>query len=61
MFFFAALLFVFEGVQIKNIEALDHVFRRNFGFLYNVMGKSFFIILYVTPWLFFYGAGLLLI
>ena len=61
MFFFAALLFVFEGVQIKNIEALDHVFRRNFGFLYNVMGKSFFIILYVTPWLFFDGADFLLI
>ena len=45
MFFFAALLFVFEGVQIKNIETVDHIFRRNFGFLYNVMGKSFFIIL----------------
>lgn len=45
MFFFATLLFVFEGVQIRSMEALDHVFRRNFGFLYNVMGKSFFIIL----------------
>jgi hypothetical protein len=44
MFFFAALLFAFETVQIRSIEALDHVFRRNFGFLYNVMGKSLFII-----------------
>ena len=44
MFFFASLLFVFEGIQIRSIEALDHVFKRNFGFLYNVMGKSLYII-----------------
>lgn len=45
MFFFSTVLFVFEGVQIKNVEYLDHVFRRNFGFLYSVTGKAFYIIL----------------
>lgn len=48
MLFFSVLLFIFEGVQIlphsSMKENLDHMFRRNFGFLYNVMGKSFFII-----------------
>lgn len=44
MFFFASLLFVFEGVQVRSVEALDHVFKRNFGFLYNVMGKALYII-----------------
>jgi hypothetical protein len=49
MFFFSVLLFSFETMQIlpqSNItEKLDYMFRRNFGFLYNCMGKSFFIIL----------------
>lgn len=44
MFFFASLLFVFESVQIRSIESLDHVFKRNFGFMYNVMGKALYII-----------------
>lgn len=44
MFFFASLLFVFEGVQVRSVEALDHIFKRNFGFMYNVMGKALYII-----------------
>ena len=44
MFLFAGLLFVFEGVQMRNIEYLDHIYRRNFGFMYNSLAKSFFII-----------------
>jgi hypothetical protein len=48
MLFFSLLLFIFESIQIlphsSMQENLDHMFRRNFGFLYNVMGKSFFII-----------------
>jgi hypothetical protein len=45
MFFFSGLLFLFEASEVKKTEFLDHMFRRNFGFLYNVMGKSLFIIL----------------
>jgi len=49
MFFFSALLFMFELSSLlppsKPTETLDHMFRRNFGFLYSSMGKSFFIIL----------------
>lgn len=47
MLFFATLLFVFEGQQIPQltIEWIDHMLRRNVGFLYNVLGKAFFIIL----------------
>lgn len=44
MLFFSGLLFLFETVQIKSLEILDNLFRRNFGFLYNTMGKSLFII-----------------
>lgn len=45
MFFFATLLFAFELNQIKPVEVIDHMFKRNFGFLYSYMGKAFFIIL----------------
>ena len=44
MFFFASLLFVFEGIQIRSVEVLEHLFKRNFGFLYNSLGKSLYII-----------------
>jgi hypothetical protein len=45
MFFFSSLLFVFEGIQFQTVEWIDHMLKRNFGFLYNAMGKAFFIIL----------------
>lgn len=44
MLFFALLLFVFEAIQIRKVEWLDHMYQRNFGFLYNVLGKAFFVI-----------------
>eukprot|EP01036_Dinobryon_divergens_P025443 gene25443-33993_t len=44
MFFFSLLLFSFEVVQIWPVEWIDHIYRRNFGFLYGALGKSFFII-----------------
>ena len=44
MLFFAVLLFLFEAIQLRNIEWLDHMFQRNFGFLYSVMGKALFVI-----------------
>eukprot|EP00981_Chlorochromonas_danica_P014905 scaffold9386_cov154-Ochromonas_danica.AAC.12 len=45
MLFFSTLLLAFETIELRHIEWLDHLFRRNFGFLYGPMGKAFFIIL----------------
>jgi len=45
MLFFSVLLFAFEAIQMRQIEWIDHLFRRNFGFLYGALGKSLFIIL----------------
>ena len=44
MLFFSVLLFLFEAIQLHNIEWLDHMYQRNFGFLYSVVGKAFFVI-----------------
>jgi len=48
MFFFAVLLFTFEAISLipesPIRQQIDHLFKRNFGFMYNCMGKSFFII-----------------
>ena len=48
MFFFAVLLFSFEAISLipetPFKQQIDHLFKRNFGFMYNCMGKSFFII-----------------
>jgi len=44
MLFFSGLLFLFEVIQIRKVEWLDHMFQRNFGFLYSVVGKAFFVI-----------------
>lgn len=45
MLFFSILLFAFEAIELRQIEWIDHLFRRNFGFLYGALGKAFFIIL----------------
>jgi hypothetical protein len=45
MMFFSLLLFFFELMEIRPMEWLDHMLRRNFGFLYGTMGKSLYIIL----------------
>mmetsp|Transcript_5784 Transcript_5784/g.5195 ORF Transcript_5784/g.5195 Transcript_5784/m.5195 type:complete len:183 (+) Transcript_5784:25-573(+) len=44
MFFFSILLFVFEAKEFYKMEWLDHFYSRNFGFLYTVLGKAFFVI-----------------
>ena len=44
MIFFSTLLFIFEGMQSQPIVWLDHMLRRNFGFLYSAIGKSAFIV-----------------
>jgi len=45
MIFFSVLLFMFELVQVQPWPSVDHIFQRNFGFLYSAKGKSFYIIL----------------
>jgi hypothetical protein len=44
MIFFSVLLAAFEISQTKQIIWLDHMLRRNFGFLFSAMGKAFFFI-----------------
>jgi len=44
MLFFSLLLITFECVQIRQMESLEFMFRRNFGFLFDTKGKAFFII-----------------
>lgn len=41
---FAIMLLVFEIIQLQPMVALDHMYQRNFGFLYGIKGKGFFII-----------------
>jgi hypothetical protein len=40
MCLFAAILFSFEIIQLYPCDAIDGFYKRNFGFLYGVMGKS---------------------
>jgi hypothetical protein len=42
------ILFLFEIIQIKPCTKIDHIYQRNFGFLYNLAGKGSYIILYVS-------------
>ena len=44
---FAAILFIFETIQIRPCDFPQRVYKRNFGFLYGVKGKAIFMILYV--------------
>jgi hypothetical protein len=44
MFCFSIMLMTFEIIQLRPCEALDHMYRRNFGFLFGIKGKGFFII-----------------
>ena len=44
MIFFSILLAAFEIAQTQRIVWLDHMLRRNFGFLFSAMGKALFII-----------------
>lgn len=42
---FSAILFTFEVIQIRPCEALDNIYKRNFGFLYGMNGKCTYILL----------------
>ena len=48
MFFFSILLFIFEAISLvpesPMRQHIDYIFKRNFGFMYNCIGKSLFII-----------------
>ena len=44
MLFFSMLLAALEVAQMQHITWLDHMLRRNFGFLFSAMGKAFFVI-----------------
>lgn len=47
MLLFAAILFSYEALQLCPFETLDLIYKKNFGFLYGVIGKSMFLLLYV--------------
>lgn len=40
MLLFAALLFIYEAVQICPCGPIDNILKRNFGFFYGVLGKG---------------------
>lgn len=42
---FSGLVTVYEVSQVVGNEALDLFMKKNFGFLYGVIGKSLFILL----------------
>lgn len=42
---FSAILFTYEAIQIRPCEALDNIYKRNFGFLYGMNGKCIYILL----------------
>lgn len=44
MILFAGLLFVYEFVWWQPIAALNKTFRKNFGFMYGLRGKGFYLI-----------------
>mmetsp|Transcript_35133 Transcript_35133/g.65547 ORF Transcript_35133/g.65547 Transcript_35133/m.65547 type:complete len:119 (+) Transcript_35133:235-591(+) len=44
MILFTSVLLVFEVAELKQVVAVEHFYRRNFGFLFNAKGKSLFII-----------------
>lgn len=44
MVIFAALLAVYEFVWWQPIASLNKTFRRNFGFMYGLKGKGFYLI-----------------
>lgn len=45
MVIFAAILMVFEVLQLCPVQSLDNIYKRNFGFLYGVFGKCFYLLL----------------
>ena len=41
---FAAILFLFETIQIRPCDLPQKIYKRNFGFLYGIKGKAIFMI-----------------
>lgn len=44
MILFGVLLFTYELMWWKTVDSVTRVLRKNFGFLFGIKGKSFFII-----------------
>eukprot|EP00586_Coscinodiscus_wailesii_P023580 CAMPEP_0172494644 /NCGR_PEP_ID=MMETSP1066-20121228/52236_1 /TAXON_ID=671091 /ORGANISM="Coscinodiscus wailesii, Strain CCMP2513" /LENGTH=150 /DNA_ID=CAMNT_0013265783 /DNA_START=73 /DNA_END=522 /DNA_ORIENTATION=- len=44
MLLFAGLLFTYELLWWTNINSINRMMRKNFGFLYGIKGKAFFIV-----------------
>jgi hypothetical protein len=42
---FAAIVFLYEVAQMCPDSSIDIFFKKNFGFLYGIIGKSLFIML----------------
>ena len=42
---FAAILFIFELLQLLPLESLDLLYKKNFGYLYGVNGKGMYTLL----------------
>ncbi len=45
MVLFAAILFIYELIQIRPCESFDMLWKKNFGFLYGPNGKALYMIL----------------
>lgn len=45
MILFAAIVFIYEISQVLPSKSLDETIKKNFGFLYGVIGKGLFICL----------------
>jgi len=45
MCLFAAILFLYELIQIKPIEKVDRIYKENFGFLYGPNGRGIYMFL----------------
>ena len=45
MLFASFMLFCYELIELRKIEWMEHMIRRNFGFLFSFVGKALFIIL----------------
>ena len=41
---FAAILFVYEVLQLLGVDSLDTMYKKNFGFLYGPIGKSCYLL-----------------
>ena len=44
MILFAAILFLYEAIQMHPIDSVDLVFKKNFGFLYGHIGKACYLL-----------------